>query len=135
MVKSIPLEEYVKGVVSAEMPAEFHIEALKAQAVAARTYALAHMKGFGENQYNKRINADVCDSVQSQVFMPKDKRIKSWPKEKRNEYWNKIEESVNSTKGNVLVYNNEIVMAPYYFATSNGKQKIVKMYLIVKFLI
>lgn len=121
VVRSIPLEEYVKGVVSAEMPAEFHIEALKAQAVAARTYALAHMKGFGENQYNKRINADVCDSVQSQVFMPKDKRIKSWPKGKRNEYWNKIEESVNSTKGNVLVYNNEIVMAPYYFATSNGK--------------
>jgi stage II sporulation protein D len=121
VVRSIPLEEYVKGVVSAEMPAEFHIEALKAQAVAARTYALAHMKVFGENQYNKRINADVCDSVQSQVFMPKDKRIKSWPKEKRTEYWNKIEESVNSTRGKVLVYNNEIVMAPYYFATSNGK--------------
>ncbi|EJO5346234.1 stage II sporulation protein D [Clostridium botulinum] len=121
VVRKIPLEQYVKGVVSAEMPAEFHIEALKAQAVAARTYALAHMKGFGENQYNKRIDADVCDSVQSQVYMPKDKRIKSWPKSKRKEYWNKIEQSVNSTKGNVLVYNNEIVMAPYYFATSNGK--------------
>lgn len=84
------------------MPAEFHIEALKAQAVAARTYALAHMKGFGENQYNKRINADVCDSVQSQVFMPKDKRIKSWPKEKKNEYWSKIEEVLIALRGMYL---------------------------------
>ena len=41
------LEEYVRGVVAAEMPAEFSVEALKAQAVAARTYALAHMEKYG----------------------------------------------------------------------------------------
>ncbi|GAA0744340.1 stage II sporulation protein D [Clostridium oceanicum] len=120
-VRAIPLEEYVRGVVSAEMPVEFNEEALKAQAVAARTYALAHMKNFGDNQFNERINADVCDTIYSQVYMPKDKRLKAWPKNKRNEYWNKIDKSVKSTSGQILVYNGDIVMSPYYFATSNGK--------------
>ncbi|WP_050608309.1 stage II sporulation protein D [Clostridium niameyense] len=120
-VREIPLETYVKGVVCSEMPVEFNIEALKAQAVAARTYALAHMKDFGNNQYNKRLNADVCDSIQSQVYMTKDKRIKSWPKSKSHEYWTKIEKVVEDTKGEFLAYDNDIVKAPYYFSTSNGK--------------
>jgi len=46
-IKSLPLEEYLVGVVAAEMPAEFPVEALKAQAVAARTYAVKRLAAGG----------------------------------------------------------------------------------------
>lgn len=119
-VKEIYLEEYVRGVVAAEMPAEFQIEALKAQAVAARTYALAHMEQFGGKRYSDKIDADVTDSIQCQVYMDKVTRLNSWPANERNDYWNKITQAVKSTAGEVLTYNGELVMEPYYFSISSG---------------
>lgn len=120
-VEEMYLEEYVRGVVSAEMPAGFNIEALKAQAVASRTFALAHMEQFGGKSYNSDNGANVCDTVQCQVFINKEDRFKSWPKNKAQEYWSKVTEAVKETSGQVLVSNGKLVMEPFYFAVSSGR--------------
>lgn len=120
-VEKMLLEDYVIGVVAAEMPAEFSLEALKAQAVAARTFGLAHMEDYGGRSYKSNTGANVCDTVQCQVFMNKEERLSSWPKSKRDEYWSKITDAVKQTSGEILTIDGELVMEPYYFAISSGK--------------
>lgn len=123
-IEEINLEEYITGVVAAEMPAEFELEALKAQAVAARTYALAHFTELGGITCKNANGANLCDTVHCQVYMDKEERINLWNKDgKKNgeKYWNKIKTAVEGTQGQVLTYNGSLVMEPYYFATSSGK--------------
>lgn len=120
-VKEIDLEEYVLGVVSGEMPASFHIEALKAQAVAARTYTIAHMKKFGGSGCKNGKGADLCDTVHCQVYKSKESRLSSWPKKQRDELWKKIVQAVNETSGEVITYNGKLISSPFYFSTSSGK--------------
>lgn len=117
----INLEEYVRGVVCAEMPAEFGIDALKAQAVAARTYALAHMESFGGTKCKYAKGADLCDTINSQVYMSKEKRMSEWKKSSAEEYWSKITQAVNETSAQILTYDGKLVMDPFYFAVSSGK--------------
>ncbi len=120
--REINLEEYVTGVVASEMPAAFDVEALKAQAVAARTYALAHVTKSGGVPCKNGKGADLCDTVHCQVYKSKEERIKLWASKKLGEvYWKKIKMAVESTSGQVLTYNGKLVMEPYYFATSSGK--------------
>lgn len=121
IIEEMDIEEYIKGVVAGEMPAEFHIEALKAQAVAARTYALAHIESEGGKKCSNVTGADLCNTTHCQVFMHKDERMKGWPESKRQEYWNKIEEAVKGTRHEVITYNGKTIKEPYYFATSSGK--------------
>ena len=121
-IKEVNIEDYVTGVVASEMPVGFEIEAIKAQAVAARTYALAHVAllgGTGCNKYGK--GADLCDTVHCQVYMTKDERLKIWGRVKGEVYWKKINNAVKSTAGEVLTYNDDLVMEPYYFSTSSGR--------------
>ncbi len=120
-IKELDLEEYITGVVASEMPVGFGIEALKAQAVAARTYALAHVTELGGTACKNGKGAYLCDTVHCQVYMTKDERIKAWGRDKGEEYWNKIKLAVEGTSGQVLTYNNDLVMEPYYFSTSSGK--------------
>lgn len=120
-IKEMDLDEYVLGVVAGEMPAEFPEEALKAQAVAARTFGAAHMEAYGGKKYKSNTGADVCDTVECQVFQSKEDRMKAWPKAKAEEYWNKMEQAVKATSGQVLSYKGKLVMEPYYFAVSGGK--------------
>lgn len=120
-IKEIYIEDYVRGVVCGEMPAEFDIEALKAQSVAARTYAFSHMAEFGGEKCNQGKGADVCDTVHCQVYMSKEARMKLWPKSSAQKYWDKISEAVNQTAGQVIMYSGEMIKAPYYFSTSSGK--------------
>ncbi|AEB76924.1 stage II sporulation protein D [Clostridium botulinum] len=120
-IDKIELEDYVKGVVSAEMPVEFPLEALKAQAVAARTYALAHKEIFGAGKSPRAHGGNVNDTTDFQVYMDKEERMRLWPKSKREKFWNKITQAVDETKGEVLSYDGELVMSPYYFSTSGGK--------------
>lgn len=117
----LPLEDYVLGVVSAEMPAEFPIEALKAQAVAARTYMLAHMEQFGGSSSQAANGGNVIDTTANQVYYSKEERNAGWPEKKRNEYWDKITSAVKGTEGQILTYNGALVMRPYFFSTSSGK--------------
>lgn len=116
-IEEVPLEEYICGVVSNEMPANFEKEALKAQAVAARTY-LASKK---QNKCPLAEGADICDSVHCQVYTSKEKRLEKWDASYAESYWNKIQEAVNETKGKVLSYNNELVLYPQFFSTSSGE--------------
>ncbi|GAA0177733.1 stage II sporulation protein D [Clostridium sediminicola] len=119
-IDSIGLEDYVVGVVAAEMPASFEVEALKAQAVAARTYAVAHLEEFGGKSSSGAKGANLTDTTDCQVYVSKEERFKSWPSNKCDEYWEKIVEAVNSTSGQVLTYDGKLVLRPYYFSTSSG---------------
>ena len=94
-VEELPLDEYIYGVVSSEMPASFENEALKAQAVVARTYTIYNI----ENNSTKHENADICDdSTCCQAWNSKEKRFEKWEDDKAQDYWDKIVNAVDSTK-------------------------------------
>lgn len=112
-IERVPLEDYVVGVLAGEMPTTFHMEALKAQAVAARTYVMKKMI------YNINEEYDVVDTVSNQVYLDKNYLKEVW----KSDYINKInilKEAVLSTYGEYIVYNDEIIDA-FYFSTSTGK--------------
>lgn len=112
-VESVPLEEYIVGVVAAEMPAEFELEALKAQALAARTYTVNYlMHGEKLEEY------DVTDTVKHQVYKSEEDLMKQWGSE-FPEKISKIKEAVNATRGQILTYEKEPITAAF-FSTSNG---------------
>lgn len=109
-------EEYLKGVVSAEMPAEFEIEALKAQAVAARTYLEAHI-GTKDDEHK---GADICtDFKHCAAWISKEERMETWENDAAQN-WDKIAQAVDETKGEIITYNNEIISAVFH-STSSGK--------------
>lgn len=112
-VENVPLEEYIVGVVAAEMPAEFELEALKAQALAARTYTVNYlMHGEKMEEY------DVTDTVQHQVYKSEEDLMKQWGSEYQEKI-SKIKEAVNATRGQILTYEEEPITAAF-FSTSNG---------------
>lgn len=112
VVSNIDLEEYVIGVVAAEMPASFHSEALKAQAVVARTYAM--------KKASKGIT--LINSTSHQVYNSIEQMKAKWGSS-YSTYYNKIKKAVNDTKGKVLKYNGEYIEA-LYFSMSNGKTEL-----------
>ena len=116
-VEEINIEDYVCGVVANEMPVNFDSEALKAQAVASRTYVTSKLI----NKCTLNDEADVCDSTHCQVYTSKEERIGKWEDGKGEENWNKIQEAVKATEGKVLTYNGELVLYPQFFSTSSGK--------------
>jgi len=100
------------------MPANFEIEALKAQAVAARTYTLYKIKTGNEKHKDK--NADICDdSTCCQAWISKEDRLNKWDEQNREEYWNKITEAVNSTAGKIITYDGEPINA-FFHSNSGG---------------
>lgn len=111
-IETIPLEEYIVGVLAGEMPITFELEAFKAQAVASRSYALLRM------EYNKDKEYDVVDSVMNQVYLDNEYLKDAWG----NSYVkniNKLRQAVNETMDEYLVYDDKIVDA-MFFSTSNG---------------
>ncbi len=106
-------EEYVKGVLAGEMPTSFDLEALKAQAVAARSYVLKKMEQNKEQEY------DVVDTVMNQVYLD-DATLKEKWKDKYEEKNNRIKQAIVETKGEYMTYNNEVIEA-FFFSTSTGK--------------
>ena len=108
-METIELEEYITGVVSSEMPALFHSEALKAQAIIARTYAL---KAMSKGKL-------LTDSNSTQNYKDVN-QLKSIWEGNFNSYYNKVKDAVTSTKGMYLTYNGNYIEAVYH-STSNGK--------------
>lgn len=102
----IDIEDYIKGVVSAEMPALFNEEALKAQAVAARTYLVKHI--------SEKTNIDDI----SQAYLKTEELKKNWGENFTN-YYNRISFAVDSTKGEIMLYENEPIEAVFH-STSAG---------------
>lgn len=117
-VEEIELDTYLYSVVSSEMPADYELEALKAQAVVARTYTIYKIKN------KKHENADICDdSTCCQAWISKEDRLARWEESKRESNWQKIEKCVNETKGKIITYNNEPIEA-FFHANSGGTTEI-----------
>ena len=117
-IENIPIDEYLYHVVSAEMPVDFEIEALKAQAIVARTYTIYKI------QNKKHNNADICDDSKCcQAWVSKDVRFSRWEENKREENWNKIKKCVEETKGKVITYENKPINA-FFHSNSGGKTEI-----------
>ncbi len=102
VVNQLSIEDYLKKVVPSEMPSSYNIEALKAQAVSARTFAVKQIQG----QVYQKYGAMLDDSTSSQVYNNIDETEKS-------------KEAVESTKGEVLVYNGDVI-STNFFSTSSG---------------
>ncbi len=115
-IESIPLEAYVEGVVAAEMPAEFELEALKAQAMAARTYIIRRLQAGKFDDVPK--GAQVLDTVKHQAYLDDGQRKERW-KEQYDWKSKRIHEAVEATAGVVLTYDNQPIDATF-FSTSNG---------------
>lgn len=101
MSREMPLEEYLRNVVPAEMPPTFLPQALRAQAVIARTYALSHLGGQADQC------ADLCCTIMDQAYLPDDRRTKV------------TDAAVHDTRGQVLLYNSKLIEA-YYHADCGG---------------
>lgn len=113
---SLPLNEYLYGVVAAEMPASFEEEALKAQAVAARTETVKKMSQ--KNDVHK--NADVCDNINHCQAYYKEAELKEkYGDEWMRDFYPKIKKSVDETDGITAVYNDEPISAVFH-STSSG---------------
>lgn len=118
-VINLPVEDYVLGVVAAEMPAEFPEEALKAQAVAARTYIMKRL-GAGGVANPLHPGADVCDDHRHyQAWIDSDEMKKRWGTLKYYKYYLKIAMAVHATKGEILTYNGQII-DPVYHSSCGG---------------
>ncbi len=111
-IQIVPLEEYIVGVLAGEMPVYFELEALKAQAVASRSYVLKRL------EYNKDSEYDVVDSVLNQVYLDDNYLKEAWGKDYVVNI-NKLRTAVNETIDEYLEYDGEIIDA-LFFSTSNG---------------
>lgn len=106
----IDLHDYLIGVVSCEMPASYEVEALKAQAMAARTYTEYKMR---YQPCKKSENALVCDDpAHCQAYADEDFLREKWGK-KYDEYRKKIEKAVSETDGLVITYDGKLIEAVY----------------------
>ena len=120
-IEEIPIDEYIYGTVSAEMPVDFEIEALKAQAIVSRTYTIYQI----EKNNNKHGDADICDEYNCcQAWISKEDRMNRWEEDKREDNWNKIVKSVNDTSGKIITYEGEAINA-FFHSNSGGITEIV----------
>lgn len=117
-IEELKIEDYLVGVLAAEMPASFEVEALKAQAVASRSYAMYKIL------HNESEDYDILTDVTNQSYITKEEMQEKWGNN-YSFYLNKITNAVNDTKDEVLYYNNEIIEA-FYFAMSNGATEDAK---------
>lgn len=108
-VINLNMTDYLIGVVSSEMPASFNFEALKAQSILARTYALKA----------KQTGKKLTDTVSTQSYIDIDQMKNKWGNS-FNTYYNKIKNAVENTNGEYLSYNGNYIEALYH-STNNGK--------------
>lgn len=124
-VERVALEQYVRGVVAAEMPASFELEALKAQAISARTYIVRRLSQ-GDAAGNDSDGTDVTDTITHQAYVSLDKLAAMEP-----DAVAKLNRAVNETVGLIVTYDNQPIEA-LYFSTSNGYTENVEDYYSAK---
>ena len=116
-IEELDLDVYLYGVVSAEMPASFEEEALKAQAVVARTYTIYKIV----NNDGKHGDADICDdSTCCQAWISEKDRKEKWADKEKEDNWNKIVNAVNSTQGKIITYEGKPINA-FFHSNSGGE--------------
>jgi len=119
-VLRMPLETYVRGVVSAEMPLDFELEALKAQALAARTYIVQRYMAGVFDGVPEGVEAWVTDTARHQVFLTEEKLAEllgGGPEAEAK--LARLNRAVEETAGRIIVYGGEPIVAAF-FSTSNG---------------
>ncbi len=117
-IEEIELENYIVNVLAAEMPVDYELEALKAQAVVARTYTLYQILNS-----NKHENADMCDDSKCcQAWISKDKRFEKW-ETNQEEKWNKLNKAVYETQGEIITYQGNPIDA-FFHSNSGGMTEI-----------
>lgn len=113
----LPLEEYLVGVVGAEMPASFGNEALMAQAVTARTYTLKKLYALSKHPHG----AQMCDDIQCcQAYLNPQNYQRQFGKKLYQQRFVPVAQAVASTRGQVMLYHNELINTPY-FSTCGGQ--------------
>lgn len=125
-VVELDLDEYIKSVVCAEMPATYEMEALRAQAIVARTYTMNKIESGTSPQHN---GADVCDqSTHCQAYLSLNDRLNKWNSNGQDGLmlWDRIEEAVISTSDKIIVYENKPIQA-FFHANSGGKTEDVEL--------
>jgi len=119
-VDTVSLRDYVRGAVAAEMPVTFHPEALKAQAVAAHTFALHNHYEQQESTDPALKGADFAADPQNMLVYITEEQAKAFYGEKGDEYWERICEAADSVLTYVLEYEDEPIVAAYH-AISAGQ--------------
>jgi len=114
--RELSFDEYLLGVVAANMPAGYHMDALKAQAVIARTYALYNIQLLSEEKPGQK-SFSTKDLGLSYIGL--DMLEQFWGSDNYQEYFSKFENAVYGTKGEVLVYEGELIL-PVFFDTGSG---------------
>ena len=118
----VSLEDYVIGVVAAEVPADYSSEAIKAQAVAARTFL------FYEKGQNKDADYDITDDYTiHQAFNSKEQLKEKWG-DKFEENYDKIKAAVTETENEILVYDEKPIFAAYHAVSSGKTEKAVNVW-------
>ena len=113
-VTEMSFSDYLQGVLRAEMPASFQEDALRAQAVAARTYTYYKMQNGG----NHGDTADICtDHTCCQAFLGKDRAADNWGKNAER-YEAKIENAVSATDGQVMLYGGAPILAVFHSSSA-----------------
>ena len=110
-IKNVNIEDYIIGVVAAEMPASFEPEALKAQGVAARTYAMYKKE-------TRNLDYDLIIGTKDQAYQTNEELLKKWGVSFFKNYL-KVRDAVLATEGEILTYNGQTINA-FYFSMSNG---------------
>lgn len=119
-VEETDISYYLTGVVAAEMPADFEFEALKAQAVAARTYLASHTYDYDSGNIDEaHSGAVICtDSTHCQAWVSEEDFKKK--RENANEKWDKINTAVKDTSGEIITHKGKPISA-VFFSTSSGQ--------------
>ncbi len=114
--EKLSFDEYLIGVVAANMSAGYHIEALKAQAVIARTYALYNIALLTKEDPGKD-SFSTSELGLSYISLEKLKDL--WGNENYNAYFSKLENAVHGTKDEVILYEDDLIL-PVFFDTGSG---------------
>lgn len=122
---AMDINDYLRGVVPSEMPPSYNMEALKAQAIVARTYTYRKMLEHAEGA-----DADICDNYNHcQAFYNKDQLFNIWTNrgfddKTKQDYWDRVNEAVVATQNQVILYDGEYIKA-FFHASSPIKTESV----------
>lgn len=128
-IVAMDMNDYLRGVVPSEMSPTYNIEALKAQALVARTYTYRKLQAHAEGD-----DADMCDSyAHCQAFYPKDKLFQIWRQKGYDEdtileFWDRVNTAVVSTQNEIITYNGECIKAFFHASSPEGTEDISQIW-------
>lgn len=128
-VVAMDINDYLRGVVPSEMSPSYNMEALKAQALVARTYTYKKMNTNAEGE-----GVDMCDNfAHCQAFYTKDKLFEIWRKKGYDEatileFWDKVNEAVVSTQNEIITYDGQCIKAFFHASSPEGTEDISQIW-------